>query len=72
MWITAVMMVAEVAAGYFYNSMALLADGFHMSSHVSTGTSKSQSVSISKTRKRCACTRAPCPTAKASGADFSG
>lgn len=33
MWITAVMMVAEVAAGWFYNSMALLADGFHMSSH---------------------------------------
>jgi cation diffusion facilitator family transporter len=26
-------MVAEVAAGWFYNSMALLADGFHMSSH---------------------------------------
>jgi cation diffusion facilitator family transporter len=33
MWITAAMMVAEVAAGWFYNSMALLADGFHMSSH---------------------------------------
>ena len=33
MWITAVMMVAEIAAGWFYNSMALLADGFHMSSH---------------------------------------
>jgi cation diffusion facilitator family transporter len=33
MWITAIMMVAEIAAGWFYNSMALLADGFHMSSH---------------------------------------
>jgi cation diffusion facilitator family transporter len=33
MWMTAVMMVAEIAAGWFYNSMALLADGFHMSSH---------------------------------------
>jgi cation diffusion facilitator family transporter len=33
MWITALMMVAEVAAGWWYNSMALLADGFHMSSH---------------------------------------
>lgn len=33
MWITAVMMVAEIAAGWYYNSMALLADGFHMSSH---------------------------------------
>lgn len=34
MWITAVMMVIEIAAGWIYNSMALLADGFHMSSHV--------------------------------------
>ncbi|MDB5895588.1 MAG: cobalt transporter [Rhodoferax sp.] len=33
MWITAAMMVAEITAGWFYNSMALLADGFHMSSH---------------------------------------
>jgi cation diffusion facilitator family transporter len=33
MWITAAMMVIEIAAGWFYNSMALLADGFHMSSH---------------------------------------
>lgn len=33
MWITAVMMVAEIAAGWRYNSMALLADGWHMSSH---------------------------------------
>lgn len=33
-WITALMMVVEVGAGWFYNSMALLADGFHMSSHV--------------------------------------
>ncbi|HMM85737.1 CDF family Co(II)/Ni(II) efflux transporter DmeF [Azohydromonas sp.] len=33
MWITAGMMVVEVAAGWFYNSMALIADGLHMSSH---------------------------------------
>ncbi len=33
-WITAVAMVAEIAAGWLFNSMALLADGFHMSSHV--------------------------------------
>ena len=33
MWITAVMMVIEIAAGWYYNSMALLADGLHMSSH---------------------------------------
>jgi cation diffusion facilitator family transporter len=33
MWITAAMMVVEIAAGWRFNSMALLADGFHMSSH---------------------------------------
>ncbi|MBI2961071.1 MAG: CDF family Co(II)/Ni(II) efflux transporter DmeF [Betaproteobacteria bacterium] len=33
MWITAAMMVAEIAAGWWFNSMALLADGWHMSSH---------------------------------------
>jgi len=33
MWITAATMLVEIAAGWFYNSMALLADGFHMSSH---------------------------------------
>ncbi|GAC1527503.1 MAG: CDF family iron/cobalt efflux transporter AitP [Ramlibacter sp.] len=33
MWITAAMMVAEIVAGWFFNSMALLADGLHMSSH---------------------------------------
>lgn len=32
--ITAVMMVVEIAAGTFFNSMALLADGWHMSTHV--------------------------------------
>ncbi len=32
-WITAAMMIVEIVAGWFYNSMALLADGFHMSSH---------------------------------------
>src|SRR5438128_10384626 len=33
MWITAAMMLVEIASGWWYNSMALLADGFHMSSH---------------------------------------
>lgn len=32
--LTAVMMVAEISGGWVYNSMALLADGWHMSSHV--------------------------------------
>ncbi len=32
-WLTAAMMVVEIAAGWSFNSMALLADGFHMSSH---------------------------------------
>ena len=31
--ITAVMMVIEIAAGFLYGSMALLADGLHMGSH---------------------------------------
>jgi len=32
-WITVIMMVVEIAVGLISNSMALLADGFHMSSH---------------------------------------
>jgi cation diffusion facilitator family transporter len=32
-WITVVTMVVEIVAGWLTNSMALLADGFHMSSH---------------------------------------
>ena len=32
-WLTALMMVAEIAGGWYFNSMALLADGWHMSSH---------------------------------------
>jgi cation diffusion facilitator family transporter len=31
--LTATMMVAEIIGGYMFNSMALLADGWHMSSH---------------------------------------
>jgi cation diffusion facilitator family transporter len=31
--LTALMMVAEITGGYTFNSMALLADGWHMSSH---------------------------------------
>ncbi|MDP1653187.1 MAG: CDF family Co(II)/Ni(II) efflux transporter DmeF [Rhodocyclaceae bacterium] len=33
MWITAATMVIEIVAGWWFNSMALLADGWHMSSH---------------------------------------
>lgn len=33
--ITAVMMVVEIAAGFLFGSMALLADGLHMASHAS-------------------------------------
>lgn len=33
MWITAAMMLVEILAGWWFNSMALLADGWHMSSH---------------------------------------
>lgn len=31
--LTALMMVAEISGGWYFNSMALLADGWHMSSH---------------------------------------
>lgn len=31
--LTVVMMVVEIAGGWYFNSMALLADGWHMSSH---------------------------------------
>jgi len=33
MWITAGMMAVEIFAGWAFNSMSLLADGWHMSSH---------------------------------------
>lgn len=33
LWITLVTMLLEIGAGWWYNSMAVLADGFHMSSH---------------------------------------
>jgi cation diffusion facilitator family transporter len=33
MWLTLVMMVIEITAGTLFGSMALLADGWHMSSH---------------------------------------
>lgn len=33
LWLTLIMMVVELFAGWYYNSMALLADGWHMSSH---------------------------------------
>jgi len=31
--LTVIMMIAEIAGGWYFNSMALLADGWHMSSH---------------------------------------
>jgi cation diffusion facilitator family transporter len=34
MWLTAITMVAEIIAGSFFGSMALLADGWHMATHV--------------------------------------
>ena len=33
MWLTLVVMVLEITGGWFFNSMALMADGWHMSSH---------------------------------------
>ncbi len=33
-FLTLLMMIGEIFGGWFYNSMALLADGWHMSSHV--------------------------------------
>ena len=33
MWITLVAMVGEIVAGLVFNSMALLADGWHMATH---------------------------------------
>lgn len=33
LWITLVMMCIEIVTGWWFNSMALLADGFHMGSH---------------------------------------
>lgn len=33
MWLTAAMMVVEITGGWWFNSMAVLADGWHMSSH---------------------------------------
>jgi len=32
-WLTSMMMVVEIAGGWWFNSMAVLADGWHMSSH---------------------------------------
>jgi len=33
MWLTILMMIVEIAGGWWFNSMAVLADGWHMSSH---------------------------------------
>jgi cation diffusion facilitator family transporter len=33
LWLTMIMMVVEIAGGWWFNSMAVLADGWHMSSH---------------------------------------
>ncbi|WP_434777515.1 CDF family Co(II)/Ni(II) efflux transporter DmeF [Neisseria sp. Ec49-e6-T10] len=34
LWLTVFMMFIEILGGWYFNSMALLADGWHMSSHV--------------------------------------
>ncbi len=34
MWLTAITMVVEIVAGSFFGSMSLLADGWHMATHV--------------------------------------
>jgi cation diffusion facilitator family transporter len=33
LWLTSIMMIVEIAGGWWFNSMAVLADGWHMSSH---------------------------------------
>lgn len=33
LWLTAIMMIVEIVGGWWFNSMAVLADGWHMSSH---------------------------------------
>jgi cation diffusion facilitator family transporter len=33
LWLTSIMMVVEIFGGWWFNSMAVLADGWHMSSH---------------------------------------
>jgi cation diffusion facilitator family transporter len=33
LWLTIAMMIIEIAGGWWFNSMAVLADGWHMSSH---------------------------------------
>jgi cation diffusion facilitator family transporter len=33
LWLTAAMMLVEITGGWWFNSMAVLADGWHMSSH---------------------------------------
>jgi len=33
MWLTLIMMFVEISGGWWFNSMAVLADGWHMSSH---------------------------------------
>ena len=33
MWLTVIMMLVEISGGWWFNSMAVLADGWHMSSH---------------------------------------
>ena len=33
LWLTTIMMIIEIVGGWWFNSMAVLADGWHMSSH---------------------------------------
>lgn len=54
MWITAATMLVEIAAGWWFNSMALLADGWHMSSHfVALGVSALAYAAARRYERRC-------------------
>ena len=50
--LTAVMMVAEIAAGQIFGSMALLADGFHMATHAGALAITAAAYSFARKRAR--------------------
>jgi cation diffusion facilitator family transporter len=50
--ITAVMMVGEIVAGTIFNSMALLADGFHMATHAGALTVAASAYAFAKRHAR--------------------
>jgi len=54
LWITLVVMFVEIVAGWWFNSMALLADGWHMSSHfVALGVSALAYAAARRYERRC-------------------